>query len=247
MRLHPCNLITSQRLHPWTPSPLGARISTYEISGGHKGWGHSRYKHELASFSSTGCLQPCSTASPSPWHHLAHIPYVLTTLGLTSSIRSSFNSTSCSAYLMFPPPILRPREPTRESRYDRLCKDSSPLLSGSSFLWPCWKRVEDDEMENLWHHWLTWCYCSCQEGLIWNSPEWQVFLLCGTPVIFQDICKLGIRHCIVVVFFDQGKYSGTPQLSHLQYSPQSVCFPHSASTLPEKSNWLQVSYLLADP
>ena len=60
---------------------------------------------------------------------------------------SGFNKAHSVSYqphlvfsLMFPSPLLSPREPTRESRYVHFCKALSTSLSGSSFLRPCWKQ-----------------------------------------------------------------------------------------------------------
>ena len=55
---------------------MGLRISSYEISGGHKGWDHSRYKGELAH------PPPVAVVTHTPLHphflhHLAAIPYIL--------------------------------------------------------------------------------------------------------------------------------------------------------------------------
>ena len=55
---------------------MGIRISSYEISGGHKGWDHSRYKGELA------LPPPVAVVTHTPLHphflhHLAAIPYIL--------------------------------------------------------------------------------------------------------------------------------------------------------------------------
>ena len=79
-------------------------------------------------------------------------------------------------------------------------KVPSLSLSGSSFLGPCWNRVNGNKMGKFWHHWLTWCCCSLllvQTNWCEIPPDWQVFPLWGILVIFQDIHKLGIPNFIV--------------------------------------------------
>ena len=63
-------------------------------------------------------------------------------------------------------------------------------------------------------------------------PDWQVFLLWGILVVFQDIHKLGIPNAIVS-FLIRGNIL-VPTAHHLQSSPQPLCFPHSASTIWRK-------------
>ena len=135
---------------------MGIRISSYEISGGHKGWDHSRYKHELPLSSSSGCLHPHSTASSfsaSPCNHSIHS----ITLGFTRPSQWIVNSISYSAYSMFPSPLLGRRGPTRKHRCVHFCKVPSLSFSGSSVLVPCWNRVDRNEVGKFRHHWVTWC------------------------------------------------------------------------------------------
>ena len=94
-----------------------------------------------------------SSFPASPCSHSIHS----ITLGFTSPGQSSVSSISYSAYSMFPSPLLRPREPTRKCRCVHFCKVPSLSLSGSSFLGPCWNRVNGNKMGKFWHHWLTWC------------------------------------------------------------------------------------------
>ena len=71
-RLHPYNSITSQRHHLW----MGLRISSYDISGGHKGWDHSGYKGELAHPPALAVITH-TPLHPHFLHHHAAIPYSL--------------------------------------------------------------------------------------------------------------------------------------------------------------------------
>ena len=111
------------------------------------------------------------------------------------------------------------------------CKVPSLSLSGSSFLGPCWNRVDGNEMGKFWHHWLTWCSCSLLlVQMDWSEipPEWHVFLLWGILVIIPDIHKLGIPNAIVS-FLIRGNVL-VPTAHHLQSSPQplfpSLCKHH---------------------
>ena len=213
---------------------MGIRISSYEISGEHEVWDHCRYKCEQAPISSSGCLHPHSTASPfsaPPWNHSIHS----VTLGFTRPGQSSFNSISYSAYSRFHSPLLRPRRPTRMHQCVHFCRVPSLSLSGSSFLGPWWNRVDGNEMGKFWQHWLAWSCCSLLlVQMDWSEipPDWQVFLLWGILVVFQDIHKLGIPNAIVS-FLIRGNIL-VPTAHHLQSSPQPLCFPHSASTIWRK-------------
>ena len=167
---------------------IGIRISSDEISGGHKLWDHSRYKCELASSSSSGCLHPHSTASSFSASPCNHSIYSIT-LGFTRPGKSSVSSISYSAYSMFPCPLLRPRGPTRKHRCVHFCKVPPLSFSGSSFLGPCWNRVDGNKMGKFWHHWLTWCCCSfflVQTDWSEIPPDWQLFLLWGILVIIPS-------------------------------------------------------------
>ena len=141
-----------------------------------------------------GCRRPLSTASSSPASPCSHSTHPIT-LGFPSPGQSSVSSTSYSAYSVFPSPLLRPRGPTRKCRCVHFCKVPSLSLSGSSFLRPCWNKVDGNEMGKFWHHWLTWCCCSLLlVQMDWSEipPDWEVFPLRGILVIFQDFHKLGI-------------------------------------------------------
>ena len=178
-----------------------------------------------------GCRHPLSTASSSPASPCSHSPPSIT-LGFPSPGQSSVSSISYSAYSVFPSPLLRPRGPTRKCGCVHFCKVPSLSLSGSSFLRPCWNRVDGNEMGKFWHHWLTWCCCSLLLiQMDWSEipPDWQVFLLRGLLVICQDIHKLGIPN-VIVSFLIRGNVL-EPTVPHLQYSPEPLCFPHSASTI----------------
>ena len=61
-------------------------------------------------------------------------------------------------------PLLRPRGPTGKRRCLHFYKVPSLSLSGSSFLGPCWNKVDGNNMGKFWHHWLhdavvafSWC------------------------------------------------------------------------------------------
>ena len=237
-------LISLRRLHLYnhhlTKAPpldtitTEVRISSYEISGEHKVWDNSRSKGELTSSSSSGCLHPHSTAPPfsaPPCNHSIHS----ITLGFTRPGQSSLNSISYSAYSMFPSPLLRPRGPTRKQWCVHFCKVPSLSLSGSLVLRPCWNRVAGNEMGKFWHHWLTWCCCS---SLVvkrdWPGipPDWQMSLLWGTLVIFQHIHKLEVPDFILSFSIRVNVLA--PTAHHLQYSPQPLCSPRSASTFWRK-------------
>ena len=55
---------------------MGLRISSYEISRGHKAWDHSRYKGELAHPPAVAVVTH-TPLHPHFLHHLAAIPYIL--------------------------------------------------------------------------------------------------------------------------------------------------------------------------
>ena len=95
--------------------------------------------------SSNGCCHPHSTASSFPASPCSHSIHSIT-LGFTSPAQSGVSSISYSAYAMFPSPLLRPRGPTRKRRCLHFCKVPSLSLSGSSFLGPCWIRVNGNKM-----------------------------------------------------------------------------------------------------
>ena len=211
-------------LHQLTKAPpmdaisMGIRMSSCDIPGDTRlrPEGHRR---ELAPSSSMGCLHAHPTAPPfsaSPCNHSIHS----VTLGFTKSGQSSVSSISYSAYSMFLSPLLRPRGPTRKHRCVHFCTVPPLSLSGSSFLGPWWNRVDGNDMGKLWHHWLTWCSCSLLlVQMDWSEipPDWQVFLLWGVLVIFQDIHKLGIPNAIVS-FLIRGNVL-VPTAHHPQSSP----------------------------
>ena len=194
---------------------MGIRILSYEISGGHKGWDHSRYKGDLAhppqglSSPTLHCiLISCITLQP--FHAFQHS-------GFPKS-----RSVKCQLHLIFSllTVSLSPTEargPTRKCRCVHFCKVPSLSLSGSSFLGPRWNRVDGNEMGKFWHHWLTWC---CSSLLLvqmdWSeiAPDWQVFPLRVILLIFQDIHKLGIPN-VIVSFLIRGNVL-EPTAPHLQ-------------------------------
>ena len=148
-----------------------------------------------------GCRRPLSTASSSPASPCSHSTHPIT-LGFPSPGQSSVSSTSYSAYSVFPSPLLRTRGPTRKCRCVHFCKVPSPSLTGSSFLGPRWNRIDGNEREKFWHHWLTWCCCSLLlVQMKWSeiTPDWQMFLLWCILVIFQDIHRLGIPNFIFLL------------------------------------------------
>ena len=163
-----------------------------------------------------GCRRPLSTASSSPASPCSHSTHSIT-LGFPSPGQSSVSSISYSAYSVFPSPLLRPRGPTRKCRCVHFCKVPSLSLSGSSFLGPCWNRVDGNEMGKFWHHWLTWC---CSSPLVvkrdWPGipPDWQMSLLWGTLVIFLDIHRLEISD-FICSFLMRGNVL-VPTAPHLQ-------------------------------
>ena len=73
---------SSLQLHHLTKAPpmdaitMGIRISSYEVSGGHKGWDRSRYKGELAHPPAVAVVTH-TPLHPHFLHHLAAIPYIL--------------------------------------------------------------------------------------------------------------------------------------------------------------------------
>ena len=101
-----------------------------------------------------GCRRPLSTASSSPASPCSHSTPSIT-LGFPSPCQSSVSSFSYSAYSMFPSPLLRPRGPTRKCRCVHFCKVPSLSLPGSSFLRPCWNRVDGNEM-GIAFSWSRW-------------------------------------------------------------------------------------------
>ena len=194
---------------------MGIRILSYEISGGHKGWDHSRYKGDLAhppqglSSPTLHCiLISCITLQPFHASHHSGFP--------------KSRSGKCQLHLIFSllTVSLSPTEargPTRKCRCVHFCKVPSLSLSGSSFLGPCWNRVDGNEMGKFWHHWLTWCCCSLLlVQMDWSEipPDWQVFLLRGILVILQDIHKLGIPKFIVSFLIRENVLE--PTAPHLQ-------------------------------
>ena len=72
----------SLQLHHLTKAPprvtitMRIRISSYDISGGHKGWDHSGYKGELAHPPALAVVTH-TPLHPHFQHHLAAIPYIL--------------------------------------------------------------------------------------------------------------------------------------------------------------------------
>ena len=176
---------------------MGIRISSCEISGGHKDWDHSRKKRDVA-HPPPGAVVTHTPLHPHLLHHLAAIPHIPSLW--VSQVQVSVSSTLYSACSVFPSPLLRPRGPTRKCLCVHFCKFPSVSLSGPSFLGPCWNRVDGNEMGKFWHHWLTCCCCSLllvQTDWSEIPPDWQVFPLRGILVIFQDIHKLGIPKFIV--------------------------------------------------
>ena len=125
---------------------MGIRISSYEISGGCKGWDHSRYKCELA------LPPPVAVVTHTPLHphflhHLAAIPYIL------SLWVSQVRSVKCQLHLIFSlfNVSLSPAEAQGTYQEIQMCpffKVPSLSLSGSSFLGPWWNKVDGNEMGN---------------------------------------------------------------------------------------------------
>ena len=152
---------SSLQLHHLTKAPpmdaitMGIRISSYEISGGHKGWDHGRYKGELA--------HPPAVAV------VTHTPLILisciTLQPFHTFYHSGFHksrSVKCQLHLIFSlfNVSLSPAEAQGTYQEIQMCpffKVPSLSLSGSSFLGPCWNRVNGNKMGKFWHHWLTWC------------------------------------------------------------------------------------------
>ena len=219
------------------------RVSSYEISGGHKGWDHSRCKGDLAhppqglSSPTLHCiLISCITLQPFHASHHSGFP--------------KSRSVKCQLHLIFSllTVSLSPTEargPTRKCRCVHFCKVPSLSLSGSSFLGPCWNRVDGNEMGKFWHHWLTWCCCSLLlVQMDWSEipPDWQVFLLRAYPGDFPGHSQVGDPQ-IHSFLFNQGKCSGT----HSSPPAEPLCFPHSASTIWRILSSPPVSCLLAHP
>ena len=222
---------------------MGIRILSYEISGGHKGWDHSRYKGDLAhppqglSSPTLHCiLISCITLQPFHAFHHSGFP--------------KSRSVKCQLHLIFSlfSVSLSPAEAQRTDQEVQMC----PFLQGSFSLplwifipWPCWNRVDCNKMGKFWHHWLTWC---CSSLLLvqmdWSEirPDWQVFLLRAYPGDFPGHSQVGNTQ-IHSFLFNQGKCSGT----HSSPPAEPLCFPHSASTIWRILSSPPVSCLLAHP
>ena len=159
---------SSLQLHHLTKAPpmdvitMRIRISSYEISGGHKDWDHSRYKGELA--------HPPAVAV------VTHTPLILissiTLQPFHTFYHSGFHksrSVKCQLHLIFSlfNVSLSPAEAQgtyQEMRMWPFWQGSFSLPLWIFFLGPCWNRVNGNKMGKFWHHWLhdavvafSWC------------------------------------------------------------------------------------------
>ena len=137
---------------------------------------------------------------------------------------------------------------TRKCRHLHLCKVPSLSLSGSSFLGPCWNRVDGNQMGTFWRHWLTWCYCSLLlVQMDWSEipPDWQVFLLRAYPGDFPGHSQVGDPQ-IHSFLFNRGECSGTHSSPPAVVTRASL-FPSLCKHHLEKIKQPTVSCLLADP
>ena len=211
---------------------MGIRISSYEISGGHKGWDHSRYKGELA--------------LPPPVAVVTHTPLILisciTLQPFHTFYHSGFHksrSVKCQLHLIFSlfNVSLSPAEVQGTYQEVQMC----PFLQ-RSFSLPLWIFIPRARLEggrgwqdgkvltSLIYTVLSEPFGG-QEGLTWNSPWLTNVSLVGHPCDFPGHSQVGdIR--LHLFFLNQGKCSGPHS------SPPAVvttaCLPRSASTFWRK-------------
>ena len=177
---------------------MGIRVSSYEISGGHKGWDHTRNKGDLAhppqglSSPTLHCiLISCITLQPFHTFHHSGFP--------------KSRSVKCQLHLIFSlfSVSLSPAEAQGTDQEVQMC----PFLQGSFSLplwifipWPCWNRVDCNKIGKFWHHWLIGAVVafSWSRRTDLKFPLTNKCFSCGLIlVIFQDIHKLGIPKFIV--------------------------------------------------
>ena len=194
---------------------MGIRVSSYEISGGHKGWDHSRNKGDLA-HPPQGLLSPtlhcilisCITLQPFHTFHHSGFP--------------KSRSVKCQLHLIFSlfSVSLSPAEAQGTDQEVQMC----PFLQGSFCLplwifipWPCWNSVDCNKMGKFWHHWLIGAFVafSSSRQTDLKFPLTNKCFSCGLIlVIFQDIHKLGIPK-FIVSFLIRGNVL-EPTTPHLQ-------------------------------
>ena len=104
---------SSLQLHHLTKSPpmdaitMGIRISSYEVSGGHKGWDRSRYKGELAHPPAVAVVTH-TPLHPHFLHHLAAIPYILSLWISQVQVSQVSTSSHIQSIQCFPLPCWGP-------------------------------------------------------------------------------------------------------------------------------------------
>ena len=171
-----------------------------------------------------------SSFPASPCSHSIHS----ITLGFTSPGQSNISSISYSAYSMSPSPLLRPRGPTRKCTCVHFCNSLlSPSLDlhslGHVGTGKMVMRWESSDITDL-HGALVAFSWSRRTDL--KCPLTNKYFSWGVSGDFPGHSQVGDPQ-IHGFLFNQGKCSGTTA-PHLQYSPQPLCFPHSASTMWRK-------------
>ena len=85
---------------------MGIRITSYEVSGGHKYWDHRRYKCELA------LPPPVAVVTHTPLHHFLHhlaaIPYILSLWISQVQVSQVSTSSHIQSIQCFPLPCWGP-------------------------------------------------------------------------------------------------------------------------------------------
>ena len=204
---------------------MGIRISSYEISGGHKGWDHSRYKGELA------LPPPVAVVTHTPLHphflhHLAAIPYIL-------SLRvSQVQVSQVSA-----PSHIQPIQclPLHCWGPGDLPGSANVSISARFLLSPSLDlhslgHVETGKMVTRWESSDITDLHGALVAFSWSRrtdlkcPLTNKYFSWGVSGDFPGHSQVGDPQ-IHGFLFNQGKCSGTTA-PHLQYSPQPLYFPH---------------------
>ena len=230
---------SSLHLHHLTKAPpmdaitMGIRITSYEVSEGHKCWDHSRYKRE--------------PAHPPPVAVVTHTPLILisciTLQPFHTFYHSGFHksrSVKCQLHLIFSlfNVSLFPAEAQGTYQEVQMC----PFLQGS-FSLPLWIFIPRARLEEgrgwqdgkFWHHWLTRC---CRSPLVSRRTDLEFpltdnCLTCGAPLWFSWTFT-SWRYPTSYVLFKSGEMFWPPQLPTC--SSHHSLFPPLCKHLLEKIN-----------